>query len=292
MIISAVIRTYNREDKLCRAVWSVLSQEVDGAEVEVVVVDDSGRGLAPSDWQQESRVRVFTTNRALRSTAANVGAAVSRGDYLHILDDDDLLLPGAYQALLNVAENTSAVWVHGGYEEMNDDGVTLCTRMPVVRGKAFAFAVAGGAIPLGASLIRRDAFLAAGGISPTMVPGEDVELLQRIALLGSVEHADLPVSRFRVGPTGSTTTPWEEAEESGRRRREAAFAITGCGSELAASIADPRMRGRLVRYCVGSSGRRLRRGEPLVALSRLALGARLATGGLLSGRFWSGLARK
>jgi len=182
--------------------------------------------------------------------------------------------------------------VHGGYEEMDDEGKTLCTRMPSVRGKAFAFAAAGGAIPLGASLIKRDVFLKAGGISPTMVPGEDVELLQRVALLGDVEFANVPVARFRVGPAGSTTTPWAEAEASGRRRREVAFATPGCGSELCASITDQTTRGKLVRYCVGSCGRNLRGGAPLTALSRLSLGVRLASRGILSAVFWRAFCRK
>ena len=42
---------------------------------------------------------VVNTHHSERSVARNTGAALSHGDYLHFLDDDDILLPGAYAAL-------------------------------------------------------------------------------------------------------------------------------------------------------------------------------------------------
>lgn len=293
MIISTIIRTFKREQLLARAVGTVLDQKVDGAEIEITVVNDSGEPLGPADWQKDPRVRVFTTHRTKLCFAGNAGAALSRGDYLHFLDDDDMLLPGAYQALLDVAASTSAVWTYGAYELMNEEGKVISTVRPVVRGSFFALAVADARIPLGSALIRRDAYLQAGGIDPTLIPAEDADLLQRISLVGSVEMVDHLVARFRVDPQGATTTPWTMADEAGGRKRERVFAMPCCVRELRRSLAEndnePSLRGRLARYYWGSALRHLRAGSPLTALSRFGVGVQFFLPGCWSPKFWRGL---
>ena len=54
--VSAVIPTYKRELELGRAVESVLSQQLPGADVEVIVVNDSGEPLAPAGWLDRKSV--------------------------------------------------------------------------------------------------------------------------------------------------------------------------------------------------------------------------------------------
>ncbi|MHB1457836.1 MAG: glycosyltransferase family 2 protein, partial [Armatimonadota bacterium] len=104
MIISAIIPTYKREDLLKRAVYSVLTQELpSGHQLEVIVVNDSGVPLSDTEWQHDNRVTVLTSQHIERCFARNAGASISKGDYLHFLDDDDMLLPGAYAALISIA---------------------------------------------------------------------------------------------------------------------------------------------------------------------------------------------
>ena len=56
----------------------------------------------------DPRVTVLNTYRTERAVARNTGAALSRGDWLYFLDDDDYALPGAFAAMLEVAERTQA----------------------------------------------------------------------------------------------------------------------------------------------------------------------------------------
>src|SRR4030067_3850837 len=97
MFCSTVIPAIGRPT-LSRAVHSVLDQSFTADDFEVIVVNDSGAPLAEADWQNSERVRTMHTNRRERGVARNTGAAIAKGGYLHFLDDDDVLLPGALQA--------------------------------------------------------------------------------------------------------------------------------------------------------------------------------------------------
>src|SRR5262245_17611149 len=94
MFSSTIIPTVGRHT-LARAVNSVLSQNFDKDDFEVIVVNDSGQSLRQQDWQSSNRVKVINTNRRERSVARNAGASIARGKYLHFLDDDDWLFPDA-----------------------------------------------------------------------------------------------------------------------------------------------------------------------------------------------------
>lgn len=95
-IVSIVIPTYGANTNPCRAVNSVLSQ--DYKDVEVIVVDDNGKGTPQQTanemlfikYQKDPRFRyvVHPENRG-GSVARNSGVAASKGKYLCFLDDDD-----------------------------------------------------------------------------------------------------------------------------------------------------------------------------------------------------------
>ena len=295
MLITAIITTYKREQWLARAVNSVLTQGYSENELEVIVVNDSGEPLGEAAWQEDPRVRVFTTFRTERCVARNLGAALSRGKYLHFLDDDDYLLPGAYAALFDRAESTGADWTYGSYNLMNDEGEIFASLLPYARGKVFADAVAGLAIPLGVSLIARPAFFSSGCFDVHMLVQEDTELLMRISLNGKVEFTDAVVANFRSGVTTKSTTQWNLSKQMGILKREKAFAMPGCVSQIHESFAEREYkptRGKLVRFYAGSSCRHLRNWALLTALSRFLIALRLSFRGVFFRGFWDGLLSK
>ena len=114
LFCSTIIPTVNRST-LSRAVDSVLTQELTRGANEVIVVNDSGAALPTSEWQRSPRVTVLHTNRRERSVARNVGAAAAKAAYLHFLDDDDVLLPGALKALERLTHQGEAAWLYGAY---------------------------------------------------------------------------------------------------------------------------------------------------------------------------------
>jgi glycosyltransferase involved in cell wall biosynthesis len=169
---STIIPTINRP-VLSGAVYSVLNQSLKDADFEVIVVNDSGQPLPEMDWQHSERVRVIDTQRRERSVARNTGAAIARGKYLHFLDDDDLLLPGALEAFFKLDQTSESAWLYGSYQTVDNDGHLVEEFHPGITGNISALLVAGESIPFQASLIRTGEFFLAGAFDPNLSYAED-----------------------------------------------------------------------------------------------------------------------
>ena len=149
---STIIPTINRPT-LTRAVNSVLDQNFSAADFEVIVVNDSGQPLPEADWQHRAGVCIINTQRRERSVARNTGAAIAKGKYLHFLDDDDCLLPGALEVFWELDQVSDDVWLYGSYQTVDNDGKIIDEFHPGLTGNIFAFLMAGESIPFQLSLI-------------------------------------------------------------------------------------------------------------------------------------------
>jgi glycosyltransferase involved in cell wall biosynthesis len=94
-LASVVIPTYNRARAVCRAIDSALAQT--HPSIEVIVVDDgstdaTARTLAER-YGSDPRVRCIVQDNAGAACARNAGLAGARGDYVALLDSDDLWRP-------------------------------------------------------------------------------------------------------------------------------------------------------------------------------------------------------
>lgn len=91
-IVSVIIPTYNRAKLVCEAVDSVLAQRCD--DVEILVVDDgSTDGTDAALRCYGDRIRYFSQRNQGVSATRNRGLAEARGEYVALLDNDDLWLP-------------------------------------------------------------------------------------------------------------------------------------------------------------------------------------------------------
>lgn len=290
MFCSTVIPTINRST-LSRAVNSVLNQTFTADDFEVIVVNDSGQPLPEMAWQRSERVRVMHTNRRERSVARNTGAAIARGKYLHFLDDDDVLLPGALEAFWELDQSCDAVWLYGGYQSVDNDGNLVEEFHPEVRGNIFALLVAGEAIPFQASLLEAEQFFAAGAFDPKITCVEDRDVGRRIALSGTVEGMSAIVASIRVGQQGSTTD-WARLAEDDRWGREKALREPGAFARLCASANSSYLHGRVSRAYFASMIWNLQRKNIFTAASRAISGMVFAGRHTLSVDFWGGMRTK
>jgi glycosyltransferase involved in cell wall biosynthesis len=99
---SVVIPTFRRPRELKEATVSVLSQDM--VEVELIVVDDSPEGSAHgvNDGLNDDRVTYFKNpapTGGIPSIVRNPGWRHVRGEFVHFLDDDDIVSPGYYAAV-------------------------------------------------------------------------------------------------------------------------------------------------------------------------------------------------
>lgn len=290
---SSIIPTINRPT-LTRAVESVLNQSFDSADFEVIVVNDSGQPLPDMPWQHCERVRVIDTNRRERSVARNTGAAIAKGKYLHFLDDDDILLPGALQAFWELDQkNGEAAWLYGSWRTVDNDGNLIEEFCPELTGNIFALLVSGEGLPLQGSLLRNDKFFAVGGFdpSPDLLGVEDRDLGRRITLRGSINYSSAQVTQIRIGERGSTTN-WAILAEGDRWGREKALSALNAYSRLRASATSNYWRGRASRACFASAVWNLKRRNLMIAPSRALAGLAIAGWHIFALDYWRGLKTK
>ena len=122
-LVSVIIPTYNPGNSLERAVKSILDQTY--ASWELIIVDDAS--TEKLDERLRSQTLADKRIRALRldrnggpAVARNAGLALSSGDWIAVLDDDDVWLPTRLERLVATAELCSADMVFDnilGYDD-------------------------------------------------------------------------------------------------------------------------------------------------------------------------------
>lgn len=250
---------------------SVLAQSLADDDFEVIVVNDSGKPLAPAAWQASPRVRVVTTNRRERSFARNTGAALACGVWLHFLDDDDWLAPGALAAFRQLAQTTTAGWLYGGAHLIDAGRGVEQTLLLGEAGNCALYILGGEWVPLQASLVRAQEFFAIGGFNPLATPGEDRDLCNRYALVG--DFAFTPATVAGLDRSSESTTNYTLSLAHSRREREKVLNEPGLVKRLQASSVSPYWRGRAVRVLLASALTNLRSGRPMIAGNRFGSAA-------------------
>jgi glycosyltransferase involved in cell wall biosynthesis len=301
MSCSTIIPTIGR-DTLARAVNSVLQQDFTRGDFEVIVVNDSGKPLPPADWMQSPQVKIMHTNRHNRSVARNTGAAAARGKYLHFLDDDDWMLPGAFEALWASAESAGqAGWVFGGFLLVNNAGEQIKAFNPPETGSCFVQMMASEWIPLQASWISSKAFFAVDGFASlhSLDGGyEDIDLSRLVAREYDFAHSAEVVAAIRYGDSGSTTN-YTTFVKQNRRSREKSLDMPGAFTRLRNSALQDRQRtsywlGRIVYFYLASFPWYLKQKQGFKAASRLAYALIAFLSALryvFSSSFWRGALR-
>lgn len=124
--VSVITPAYNRKDLIPKTVASVLDQSL--ADIEYLVVDD-GSEDGTREWlanQSDGRLRLLVhpgnTNRG-QAASINLGLAEAIGDYIVIIDSDDLLAPGAlerHKAIMDEDASIGVVYGQGYAIDIND----------------------------------------------------------------------------------------------------------------------------------------------------------------------------
>ncbi len=174
--------THNRPDRLERAARSVLAQ--DGAELELVIVDDASSDATPEMTDQlacDPRVRIVRNPVSLGPGGSrNQGIAVARGDLLGFCDDD-AWLPRAATVILDRFAADPDVGVLTSWHQVVHErtGRTALFRGPLAYGADQLLWFNFVALPFG--VIRRAQFPDDLAVDASLPSCEDWDLWLRCA---------------------------------------------------------------------------------------------------------------
>ncbi|NHN46538.1 glycosyltransferase family 2 protein [Halostella sp. JP-L12] len=122
-LVSVVIPTYYRNDRLREAIKSAQSQTYNP--VEIIVVDGSEEERNAESVAKEMGVEYICPKEDRGAHAArSLGAKKAKGEYVNFLDDDDRLVPVKIEKQVPVAEESNEVGVvYSGIQWENDHPV-------------------------------------------------------------------------------------------------------------------------------------------------------------------------
>jgi glycosyltransferase involved in cell wall biosynthesis len=116
-LVSVVIPSYNRAYCIATTVDSTLAQTHEN--LEILIVDDGSsdgtRELIEERYRGEPRVRYIYQPNAGVSAARNHGLRLARGQFIALLDSDDIWLPWKVEAQLRCLEALPGghIWTDG-----------------------------------------------------------------------------------------------------------------------------------------------------------------------------------
>jgi len=115
--VSVVIPAYNAEKFIAETIQSVLNQTFQ--DFEVIVVNDGSQDKTPEIVQefcnQDQRVQLINKANSGVSDTRNLGMSLAKGEYIALLDADDLWMPTYLEKKVHFLENHKDISYVGSY---------------------------------------------------------------------------------------------------------------------------------------------------------------------------------
>jgi len=109
-LISVIIPVYKTEKFLNRCVESVVNQTY--KDLEIILVDDGSPDRCPDicdEWAaKDTRIKVIHKENGGAADAKNVGLDSATGEYIALVDSDDLIVPNMYEDMLELMSKYDA----------------------------------------------------------------------------------------------------------------------------------------------------------------------------------------
>lgn len=199
-LVSVVIPNFNHAQYLGAAITSVLTQSYPS--IEIIVVDDGStddsRAVAACFGQ---RIRyIWQENRGL-SAARNTGIRAATGEYIGLLDADDLYEPNYLTTMIEtLQENPEADGLYCGYQFVDQDNRPLSqieARL-IPTEQLYDMLLDGNFFVPESVLVHQRCYASAGGFDETLRACEDWDMWLRIIRQHMIIGTDAVLTRHRV----------------------------------------------------------------------------------------------
>jgi glycosyltransferase involved in cell wall biosynthesis len=209
--VSVIMNCLNGEKYLHEAIDSVFAQTYQ--DWEIIFWDnastDASAEIAKSYGK---RVRYFRSEETYRlGKARNLAITEARGDYIALLDCDDLWLPEKLEQQVSLLDSDPVLGlVYSDSFVIDQHGNVLRKAFQRTRppdGDPFmGLLTRPNFIPCLTVLMRRSVLEKVGGFNPGLKYCEDFDLFVRIASGHAIAYLDAPLARFRLHSNNMTGT--------------------------------------------------------------------------------------
>jgi glycosyltransferase involved in cell wall biosynthesis len=200
--ISVVIPAYNAAHFLPRSLKSVFAQTLEP--MEVIVVDD-GSSDNSAQVAKSLGAKVVTRPNGGLSAARNTGIQNASGEWIALLDADDLWAPHKLQSQAALVRGDT-VLVYTGIRIFDDHG-TRKTCPAVDPSATREILRYGNPITPSSVIAKRDALSRDGGFREDIRACEDWEMWVRLQRLGTFEAVPDPLTEYYVSPSSLSANP-------------------------------------------------------------------------------------
>jgi glycosyltransferase involved in cell wall biosynthesis len=197
MLVSIIIPTFNQGKYLRECIVSALNQDISQNKVEVIVVND-GSSDDTSDICMEfaDRIKYVYKQNGGTASALNAGITMAKGEYIHWLSSDDVMLDNAINHMLhwideNDRGNAPNTIYYTNYHVIDDRGLFLrdFKEPGHPESKLWDFFFGNGST----TLIHREIFEKIGDFDSGLPHSEDYEFWLRATMLHDINMRLIPL---------------------------------------------------------------------------------------------------
>lgn len=256
--VSVIVTCYNEEEYIGDAIESVVRQTRYDAISEIIVVDDGSTdesGEVIRKWEERCpKLRYICQENQGLPVARNTGIKCASGDFIALLDGDDLWLEERLEPQLDFVENHSEVGllytdVYSFSEGRDEKRRGYCNRYEYGDEDVLRrlFENSGPILP-STTLINPKCFQSVGLFDPALRRGQDTDMWLRIASAYPIQHIPRPLVLKRQHEESLGT----DIEEKAR----SLLSVTDKIADLYPTL-DPLRRHRKAKIHSGLSRNRL-----------------------------------
>jgi hypothetical protein len=255
---SVMIPTYDCADYLRRTLASVLAEAPDASEMQIEVVDDCSTRDDPARVVEEigrGRVAFYRQPRNQGAIATfNTCIARARGEWLHILHGDDLVVPGFYAVMRAAAAqrpDLGAAFCRCRVIDVHDHEIELYELEREDSGPLDAFIMRLGVwcrIQTPTIVVRRAVYEHLGGFDGRFVHAADWEMWQRIVAHYPVWYECRALACYRSHPESDSSRLARTGSNVADVRRAIDFAQRYFSDGVA-----PTIRRRALAFLAGAA---------------------------------------
>ena len=202
--VSVIMACHDSSKFVGEAITSVLRQTFH--DLELILVDDCSTDntleIVKGYQARDGRIVVISLpNNEGPAIARNVGIAAAKGEWLGILDSDDVAMPERFEEQMKLADNRKdVVLIASGSISTNEKGQPIKDHKYPTDHKSLVRRLhTKQAFPHHSSMVyRRDVVEKLGGFNSRYVGSEDYDLWLRLSEVGKVAAIGKPLVKFRT----------------------------------------------------------------------------------------------